>query len=265
MTRLRRALIAAATACAASAPVAAQERDPRAAQPERPTVATHAGTVAPGFLEFESGVELDRLGPDHATVGTLIAKIGVSGHVQFSIFASAAKPSGYAGGVGDLAAGFKWRILDAHSLLGDFAVQPTVKLPTGSIARGSGTGTTDLSLLLISSRDAGPVHIDFNAGYTWRSGDGTDAPRTATVWTASFGGTIAGPANWTAELFGYPGTSGPAGAAPTVAFLVGPTFTVRSSLVLDVGIIAPIAGRQPRAVYAGVVYNAGRIWGTATR
>ena len=33
--------------------VPAQEaRDPRAVQPERPTVATHAGTVAPGRLEI---------------------------------------------------------------------------------------------------------------------------------------------------------------------------------------------------------------------
>jgi hypothetical protein len=265
MRILRNAFLAAATAGVASTSLAAQERDPRTAQPERPTVATHAGTVAPGFLEVESGVELDRLGADHATIGTLVTKIGVSSHLQFSIFASAVKPSGADGGLGDLAAGLKWRILDAHPLLGDFALLPSVKLPTGSTARGSGTGTTDLSLLFISSRDVGPVHIDLNAGYTRRSGDGTAAPRAATVWTASFGGAIAGPANWTAELFGYPGTGGPSGAAPTVAFLAGPTFTVRSTLVLDVGIITPIAGQQPRAAYAGVVYNVGRIWGTAAR
>ena len=29
--------------------------DPRQVQPERPTVATHAGTVAPGYLEIETG------------------------------------------------------------------------------------------------------------------------------------------------------------------------------------------------------------------
>jgi hypothetical protein len=265
MRILRHALLAAVAAGAARAPLAAQERDPRAAQPERPTVATHAGTVAPGLLELESGVELDRLGTDHTTIGTLVAKIGVSGHLQLSVFASAVKPGGRGGGFGDLAMGFKWRILDAHPLLGDFALLPSFKFPTGSLAGGSGTGTTDASLLLVSSRDAGPVHIDLNAGYTRRSGDGIATPRTATVWTASFGGAIAGPVNWTAEFFGYPGTSGPSGAAPTVAFLAGPTLTVRNTLVVDVGIIAPIAGRQPRAAYAGVVYNVGRIWGAAAR
>ena len=43
---------------------------PGAAQPERPTVATHAWTVAPGWIEVESGGELDRFemapaGPAH--------------------------------------------------------------------------------------------------------------------------------------------------------------------------------------------------------
>ena len=31
--------------------------NPRAVQPERPTVATHAGTVAPGYMELEEGGE----------------------------------------------------------------------------------------------------------------------------------------------------------------------------------------------------------------
>lgn len=34
-------------------------KDPHEVQPERPTVATHAGTVAPGWVEIEVGVERD--------------------------------------------------------------------------------------------------------------------------------------------------------------------------------------------------------------
>src|SRR5207248_820985 len=41
-------------------PVLAQARDPHEVQPERPTVATHAGTVAPGWIELEWGSEWDR-------------------------------------------------------------------------------------------------------------------------------------------------------------------------------------------------------------
>src|ERR1051325_4189243 len=46
--------LAALLASVASAQDAA---DPRAVQPERPTVATHAGTVAPAFLEIETGIQ----------------------------------------------------------------------------------------------------------------------------------------------------------------------------------------------------------------
>lgn len=255
------AFFAVSAICCVASSVAAQERNPHAAQPERPTLATHAGTVATGFLEVESGVEFDRLGADHVTSLTFVTKIGVTTHLQFSIFASAVNPSAADGGVGDLAAGFKWRILDAHPALGDFALLPSVKFPTGSASRGSGTGTTDASLLFISSRDVGPVHVDLNAGYTRRSGDGSQAPRDATVWTASFGGAIAGKANWTAEVYGYPGTGGAGGGAPIVALLAGPTFNVREWIVVDVGAIIPVAGAQPWALYAGVVYNVGRLWG----
>jgi hypothetical protein len=235
--------------------------NPHAAQPERPTVATHAGTVAAGWLEFESGLELDHgSSPDHVATGLLVAKIGLASHLQLSLFGSVTRPSDNTGGVGDFAAGLKWRILDKHPLLGDVALLPSITFPTGSVARGSGTGTTGASLLLISSRDVGPVHVDLNAGYTRRDGNGARAPVSATVWTASFSGAIAGSLQWTAELFGFPGTGGAAGAAPIVGFLAGPTYTLREWLVLDVGGIVPVAGPQPRAFYAGAVVNVGRLW-----
>lgn len=235
--------------------------DPHAAQPERPTVATHAGTVATGWLELESGVELDR-GPGdgrNATVGTL-AKFGVSPRRQFSIFLTASAPSGATGGVGDVALTLKWRIMEGNPLLGDFAIQPGLKLPTGSVSRGTGTQTTDASLLLISSRDVGSVHIDLNTGYTRRSGSGVNAPVDQWLWTASFGGALTGTTGWTAELYGYPGTAGTAGAVPLIGLLFGPTFTVRNWLVLDIGAIVPVAGNQPHALYAGATYNVGRLF-----
>lgn len=266
------ALLLAASAPGASADAqqlprglpAPQPRDPHVAGPERPTVATHAGTVATGWLEVESGVELDHgTNPDHATFGLFVAKVGLGRRVQLSLSGSVVRPSDKAGGVGDFTAGIKWRLVDDNPVLGDLAVLPALKSPTGSVARGSGTGTTDASFLLISSRDAGAVHIDLNAGYTFRGGSGARAPRDEWLWTASFAGPLAGRLEWTAELYGVPGTGGGTGAAPLVALLAGPTFTLRDWLVLDVGGIMPVTGPQPRALYAGAVWNVGRLWRAA--
>ncbi len=105
--------------------------------------------------------------------------------------------------------------------------------------------------------------MDINVGYTRRSGDGSNAARNATLWTISFGGPAVGPLGWTAECYGYPGTSGPAGQAPIVALLGGPTYLIRPWLAVDAGIIVPVAGPQAHALYAGGVYNIGRLWKTS--
>jgi hypothetical protein len=237
----------------------AQTADPRAVQPERPTVATHAGTVAPRFMELEAGIEVDHFrGVEDAVIAPLILKIGVASHLQLNLQNTLSRPGGGALGSGDVGLGLKWRLLDHAPVLGNFAVLPGIKFPTGSSDAGRGTGTTDVSLLLISSHNVGPIAIDLNAGYTRRSGDGTEAPRDATVWTASFGGPFYENAGWVLEFFGFPETSGVAGSAGTVALLAGPTVVVKPWFSLDAGIIVKLSGPQPRALYLGGVYNFGR-------
>ena len=273
-TRIARLSIAAAVTAAIvasrTARLVAQQQpdtaaDPRAVQPERPTVATHAGTVAPGFLEIEAGVERDRFAP--ATVGIstpVVLKFGLASHAQLSVFGSTVAPPGASLGVGDIGLGVKWRLLDGAPVLGDFAIFPAIKLPTGSAVGATGTGTTDGSLLLISSHDLGGVAMDLNVGYTRRSGDGSTAPGDATLWTASFGGPFAGTSGavgWVAECYGYPATHGAAGSPAIVALLAGPTLLARPWLAFDAGLIVPVTGPQPRALYAGAVYNVGRIAG----
>lgn len=225
-------------------------------------MATHAGTVAPGYLEIETGGEWDRF--SDRSRGFLIPtvfKFGLTPHAQLSVFTAAVDAPGAGSlSLGDLAVGVKWRLADDMPLLGRFAALPSIKLPTGSTTSGAGTGTTDVGLLLISSHDIGPVALDINAGYTRRSGDGSAAPHDATVWTISTGGPAVGPLGWVAEVFGYPRTTGSAGQTSTVAALFGPTLSVRTWLALDAGVITPIAGSPARAVYAGGVWNVGRVY-----
>jgi hypothetical protein len=236
--------------------------DPWEVQPERPTVATHAGTVAPGWAEIESGIELDRYADRSRGAEVVpLLKIGLAPRLQLSIQAPIVRPPG-AGAThfGDAFVGVKWRLAEDLPLLGDFAVLPGLKLPSGTTRSGAGTGTTDASLLLISSHVFGPVAMDVNLGYTRRSGTGLRGPGNATLWTTALGGPVHGELGWAAEIYGYPGSSGPVQAAPLVAFLAGPTWQPRDWLVLDAGVILPLSGPQPHAYYAGVTWNAGKLW-----
>jgi hypothetical protein len=255
-----RSIAVVALAFGGGTPVHAQTIDPHAVQPERPTVATHAGTVAPGWVEVETGAEFDRY--EDALRGAALpmaAKFGLTSTTQLSVAGSALSPPASGSfGIGDIAAGVKWRLADDLPVLRRFAILPSVKFPTGSSDSGTGTGTVDGSLLLISSHDLGPVALDINAGYTHRSGHGATAPRDSTLWTIAAGGPARGAVGWTAELYGYPGTSGPAGQASIVALLFGPTLSARAWLAFDAGVIAPLTGPQPKAAYFGGVWNIGR-------
>jgi hypothetical protein len=260
---IRLALVFAAAASGAMAQTT-QAPDPREAKPERPTVATHAYAVAPGIVELEIGGQWQRQDPQ-STLFTVPAlfKIGLANRLQLDIFPGWVRTSldGMAqSGMGDLLVGLKWQLAEDASLVGDFAVESTVKLATGSAARGTGTGTTDANVSLISSHSFGDLSLDVNAGYTRRSGDGTAAPKNATMWTVSAGHPVTGSLGWVAEVFGYPGTSGPAGSGLVVAFLTGPTLAVDRTFVLDAGAILNVSGFGNTAIYFGATWNIGRLW-----
>lgn len=244
--------------CLVAQALQAQTADPHAVQPERPTVATHAGTVAPGWVEIETGVEFDHAAGAWSLITPTVLKLGLAPRVQLSIASSLSRPAGGSLGAGDLSAGVKLRLAEGLPVLGDFAILPAVKLPVGDAAHG--TGTTDLSLLAISSHRFGSVSMDVNVGYTRRGGDGTAAPRDATLWAVAAAAPLHGGIGVTAELFGFPGTSGPAGEAGTIALLAGPVLTIHPWWTLDVGGILKLDGPQANGLYVGGVYNFGRLW-----
>ncbi|HMI57858.1 MAG TPA: hypothetical protein VK511_07415, partial [Gemmatimonadaceae bacterium] len=118
---------------AQSADSAAAPEDPHAAQPERPTVATHAGTVAPGWVEIEAGVEGDHEDGAHAFLTPTVLKFGIVPRVQLELLGSFQHLSGALpdySGIGDVSAALKWRVLEHAPVLGDFALQPSIKLPS---------------------------------------------------------------------------------------------------------------------------------------
>jgi hypothetical protein len=264
--RTRFARLALALAVAPAALSAQAQADPHSVQPERPTVATHAYTVAPGWLEIETGVELDRFNDGARAFGVPNnVKIGLTAHAQLNVLVPMVGTDTAAFGLGDVAVGVKWRLLDRHPVFGSFALLPYLKFPSGSVAEGRGTGTTDATLFVISSRSLGRISLDLNFGYTVRSGDGGRIPRRGSFWTASLGFPVVGQTGWTFEYFGYPATSGPSGTGAWSAILTGPTATLRPWLAIDAGVIVPLTGPQTYALYAGGVWNAGQLWSVPRR
>jgi hypothetical protein len=243
--------------------VGAQSADPHTAQPERPTVSTHAWTVAPGWLEIEAGGQRDHEDGRFRGFGAPVAaKIGLASRFQLTVSTSLNQPpEGGATSLGDTGIGLKWRFAENVPVAGALAGMATVELPT---APASGPADpVALSLLLISSHTFGPFALDLNAGYTRRRGDGSVLPETESLWAAAAGGPLAGAVGWDAELFGYPPTSGPAGHASVVGTLFGPTLTIRRWLILDAGVTVPVAGDDPPTVFFGGTWNVGHAFTTA--
>lgn len=219
--------------------------------------------MAPGYVEIEVGLQGIHPAPGSSRLDAPgLVKIGMSAHVQLDVFVdwSRTRVGQQTGsGVGDTALGLKWRVLDEAPVLGDFAVQSTVKLATGSVAQATGTGTTDLNVLLISSHATGPLSLDVNVGYTYRSGNGSLAPKHATLWTISPAFTLFGRLGWTAEVFGYPAARGTGGHAPEVGMTTGPTLVLNPSVVIDAGAVINVWGLGANAVYVGLTWNVGRL------
>ena len=257
---MQRAVISAALLCLVPASALAQAPDPHTVQPERPSVATHAGTVAPGWLELEMGGSLLRGSDESRGAAMPIAvKLGLATRAQLTIGVAVAKSDDSAAGMGDLNLAVKWRFAETAAL-GRLAIMPNLKLPTGSQDRGTGVDTTDGSLTLISSRSIGPVSLDLNAAYTRRSGDGTLAARNATIWAISFSGPAAGRIGWGAELSGTLRTTGPSGEPAAYVLLVGPTFSIARWLTADTGFSVQLNQDNPWQFYFGGVWNVGKIW-----
>ena len=109
-------VLSAVTVAASAAAQTPAAPDPRAAQPERPTVATHAYTVAPGYVEIEAGAQRQPTEWANADVSVpVLFKIGLGSRLQLDVapgFARVASDGGVRSGVTDVMLAVKWRLAD---------------------------------------------------------------------------------------------------------------------------------------------------------
>src|SRR3989441_9865025 len=185
-------------------PIRLSAQSPHAANPERPSVATHAYTVAPGYMELEQGVRAQGFGNVRdQTSWEFNLKIGVARPVQLGLFGTGYNRTGEGNGVGDVGVALKLRrdLSSTHTV----ALVPAVTLPSGDQSLGLGAGRVLGSLLAVWSFELGALlHTDLNAGPV-----GIGAGRPQVLGTASFSRALG---RWgvAAEVYGY--TRGGAGA-----------------------------------------------------
>ncbi len=227
--------------------IAAQS--PRMANPERPTYATHAYAVAPGYVELEQGVSATGISSlAEGTVWSMALKLGITPSLQAEFFGPlyARTPSG--GGVGDLGLSLKFRTdLSGKSAV---ALIPAATAPTGSVAKGLGAGQALGSLTAVYSVDLpASVHVDLNAG---PAGLGAGTVQWFFSASGSWGGSTIGV---TAECFDFT----PGAAGPRLAGLLG-ALTVRVApwAVMDAGGQWGTTRSSPNALFLGVTTNLGK-------
>jgi hypothetical protein len=222
----------------------------RTANPERPTVATHAYAVAPGFIEVEQGVSARGTeGLRQATSWDVNVKLGVTGHIQLGLFGPLFLRTGTGHGPGDWGAALKVRTAISDRVA--VAVVPAASFPTGRAGAGLGAGRVLGQLVGVVSAD-GPagVHVDLNAGPL-----GVGAGRPQWLTTASFGRAF-GRWGTAAELFRI--GAGDAGARQA-GLLGAVTFAPAPWIVIDGGGIAGLGAASPGALFLGITTNLGHL------
>lgn len=223
-------------------------------------MATHAGTVAPRYVEIETGIEYDDLeAGEHQWLVPTVIKLGLTRRLQLSLIGGALGPPGTSLGIGDITFALKWRPLDHLPVLDRFAVQPGITVPIGDASQGRGDGRTAWSILLISSHTLGPVGVDFNLGYAHSIGDAGTGSTEGSLWAVAAAMPLWRALGWTAEVSGVPEMGDDTGNEATAALLTGPTWTVQRWLVLDLGVSFPLSGPSVVAWYAGLTWNIGRL------
>src|SRR5207245_1086438 len=145
-------------------PIRLSAQSPHAANPERPSVATHAYTVAGGYMEVEQGVRAQGFGNCRdQTSWEFNLKIGVARPVQLGLFGTGYNRTGEGNGVGDVGVALKLRrdLSSTHTV----ALVPAVTLPSGDQSLGLGAGRLLGGLLAVWSFElGGVVHSVLNAG-----------------------------------------------------------------------------------------------------
>lgn len=142
-------------------------------------------------------------------------------------------------GIGDLAVELKWRCYESNASGFSLALKPGITLPTGDEERGFGTGKITGGAVVIATKEAGPLTIHANAGYTHNEFQlqEDEASSNKDIWHASLAGEYALSEKLRAVADIGIETASEKGSGTHPAFLLGGLiYSVSDNLDLDLGV-----------------------------
>jgi len=141
-------------------------------------------------------------------------------------------------GIGDLSVELKWRFFDDDRSGFSLALKPGLSLPTGDEHKGLGSGEISGGVLLIATKESGPLTLHANVGYT-RNGYALQEDEEGLrrdIWSASFAGEYELSEKLRAVADIGMATNEEKGSAEHPAFLLGGLiYSVSENLDLDCG------------------------------
>lgn len=228
-------------------------RDPAApdeitAVPNRPTFASTAETVQTGVFEIEFGLEA---ASGHQNINGVL-KFGLFKHLELWFTNDPLERDTGVAGLGDSAAGFKYKFISQSRSLPSIAIFYLAEIPTATANLGAGAMGHSLQLLV--SKDFGKHHFDVNYGPQFLGRPGGRGFDRNYFSALSYSHPIAGKWAWTGEIAGYSRAN--AANPASMVLLAAVIYNVSPRLVLDAGGYSGVYGLLPRFTFAaGLTYS----------
>lgn len=258
----------------AASPAAAQCASARddgliVANPNRPTISDPADITQLGVLEGEYGY-------DHMWEGSGQRMHDFGGMFKFGLLCDLelrwtndlmqhmSSPGEGITGTGDHWLGAQYRVHHQSARTPTVSVRYEGKIPLASAAKGLGSGEVDHAFTLLSSKDLGKFHVDFNAGYLLAGRPKGHAFDNNYNFALAFSHPLRGKWGITGEAYGESTLNL---ATPAYAStLWGVTYALTPRLVLDGGVDMGLTHDAPQAhIFAGFTYAIADLYRTWRR